>query len=157
MWVRIFPILAMSRSSGHYGDMDGFAASHPLDECIGENCVVHNPSSHHMRDWPQRWQNDGVLNRICPHGQAHPDPDQFGLWVAQGCETKAVHACDGCCAYPLQPQPSHRTAADVEAELSMLQMVRDVLRNSEASTVQPTALDATLRAELKRLHHRREE
>ncbi len=39
----------------------------------------------------------------------------------------------------------------------MLQMVRDVLNNGEALTVQPNALDATLRAELKRLRHRREE
>lgn len=38
----------------------------------------------------------------------------------------------------------------------MLQMVRDVLNNGEALTVQPTELDATLRAELARLHRREE-
>lgn len=38
----------------------------------------------------------------------------------------------------------------------MLQMVRDVLHNGEALTVEPSELDATLRAELARLHHHRE-
>ena len=54
-------------------------------------CCIHNPSDHHMKDWPQNWRNDrGIMERICPHGVGHPDPD---------CHNKenTIHGCDGCC------------------------------------------------------------
>jgi hypothetical protein len=134
--------------------MDRFAGSHSLDDCMGMDCVIHNPSGHHMRDWPQRWRATDVLDRVCEHGQAHPDPDQFMLWLAQGYETLAVHECDGCCAYPSHAQTDHRTAADVESELSMLKTVRDVIKNSGAPAARPTVLDEILRDELERFRHR---
>jgi hypothetical protein len=62
---------------------------HSEERCAGEVCVMHNPSDHHMRDWPYNWRDDrGLMERICPHGVGHPDPDVRG---------DLTHGCDGCC------------------------------------------------------------
>jgi len=64
---------------------------HPQDNCAGRPCCVHNPSEHHMRAWPQNWRGDRLLmERICPHGVGHPDPDDIN--------PDTTHGCDGCCA-----------------------------------------------------------
>jgi hypothetical protein len=43
-----------------------------------------------MRGMPQVWRGDvGYIERTCPHGVGHPDPDEIFL--------DAVHGCDGCC------------------------------------------------------------
>lgn len=63
---------------------------HPRGSCMGEHCVIHRPSEHHMRDWASHYRQDrAMLERICPHGVGHPDPDHVG---------DATHGCDGCCA-----------------------------------------------------------
>tara|TARA_R110000787_G_scaffold16774_5_gene52582 strand:+ start:3125 stop:3385 length:261 start_codon:yes stop_codon:yes gene_type:complete len=63
---------------------------HPRAKCKGPNCVIHNPSDHHMRDWPLHWREDrGIFERICPHGVGHPDPDDISI--------DTTHGCDGCC------------------------------------------------------------
>lgn len=65
---------------------------HSVNICQGGPCPIHNPSNHHMRDWPTHWRNDkGIMERICPHGVGHPDPDDRG----NPCLT--IHGCDGCC------------------------------------------------------------
>ena len=74
---------------------------HDKEDCTG-NCCIHNPSDHHMKDWPTHWRDDRMLmERICPHGIGHPDPDdiefkrkKFGDKVA---DIESVHGCDGCC------------------------------------------------------------
>ena len=74
---------------------------HSKEDCSG-NCCIHNPSNHHMKDWPTHWRDDrGLMERICPHGIGHPDPDDIeykrkhlGDKVAQ---VESVHGCDGCC------------------------------------------------------------
>lgn len=67
-------------------------STHPADKCAGEYCTIHNRSDHHMRAWPQHWRGDrGFMERTCPHGQGHPDPDEVSV-AAWG-----AHACDGCC------------------------------------------------------------
>jgi hypothetical protein len=64
---------------------------HPQDNCAGRPCCVHNPSDHHMKDWPQHYRMDrGLMERICSHGVGHPDPDDVNPDI--------VHGCDGCCA-----------------------------------------------------------
>lgn len=64
-------------------------------------CPMHNPSQHHMRGWRVVWRNDrGILERVCPHGCGHPDPDQFPFWDLTGQDWQAVHGCDGCCTPP---------------------------------------------------------
>ena len=63
---------------------------HPAERCEGQPCVIHHPSDHHMRDWPLNWRQDrGLMERICPHGVGHPDPDDVN--------PDTVHGCDGCC------------------------------------------------------------
>lgn len=71
---------------------------HDPDLCAGEWCVVHNPSPHHMRDWDLNWRGDrGLMERICPHGIGHPDPDSLAFFERNGQDWQGVHGCDGCC------------------------------------------------------------
>lgn len=68
--------------------------THDKKKCKGENCVVHNPSTHHMRTWPLNYRPQaGITERICKHGIGHPDPDDPNAeaWV---------HGCCGCCKPP---------------------------------------------------------
>jgi hypothetical protein len=65
--------------------------THPATKCLGEFCTIHKPSDHHMKDWPQVWRHDRhLMERTCPHGVGHPDPDEIN--------PDKVHGCDGCCA-----------------------------------------------------------
>lgn len=62
---------------------------HLLVDCAFKPCPIHNPSDHHMINWPFWW---GIgMYRVCPHGKKHPDPDSLIS------ETKLKHVCDGCC------------------------------------------------------------
>lgn len=68
---------------------------HNVSKCHGTNCPIHNPSDHHMKDWPLHWRHDkGVFERICPHGVGHPDPDDITIKKNPYC---GIHCCDGCC------------------------------------------------------------
>lgn len=70
---------------------------HPQDRCAGRPCPVHNRTGHHMRAFPQHFRADrGFMERICPHGVGHPDPDELPpiLYLA------GIHGCDGCCVLP---------------------------------------------------------
>lgn len=65
--------------------------THDPSACSGRPCTIHNRTDHHMRAFPQHWRYDrGLMERICPHGVGHPDPDS-----PPG--TDMVHGCDGCC------------------------------------------------------------
>lgn len=72
---------------------DELLRTHVAGKCAGEYCTIHNRSDHSMRSFPQHWRGDrGIMERICPHGIGHPDPDEvymYGKWDS--------HACDGCC------------------------------------------------------------
>ncbi|SIH35729.1 Uncharacterised protein [Mycobacteroides abscessus subsp. abscessus] len=71
---------------------------HPMDQCIGLPCVIHSPTPHHMRCWPLQFRSDKrVFDRQCPHGQWHPDPDQFAYWKVSGQLALITHICDDCC------------------------------------------------------------
>ena len=74
---------------------------HDKEQCKGKNCCIHNPSDHHMKDWPTHWRQDRYLmERICPHGIGHPDPDDLAFKESMGMDmkTEGVHGCDGCCS-----------------------------------------------------------
>ena len=74
--------------------------THSQVRCEGTHCPVHNPSNHHMKDWPQNYRDDlGCTERVCEHGIGHPDPDDI-MWES------TVHGCDGCCTPPAEPQVS---------------------------------------------------
>jgi hypothetical protein len=68
---------------------------HPADRCADdEACTIHNRSNHPMRGWPQYWRGDrNMMERICPHGVGHPDPDEIN--------PDTVHGCDGCCTFAM--------------------------------------------------------
>jgi hypothetical protein len=76
---------------------------HPRASCVSEHCVIHNPSDHCMRQFPTHWRADRkLMERICPHGIGHPDPDDIAFKrAARGdkfADTEEVHGCDGCCS-----------------------------------------------------------
>lgn len=65
-------------------------------------CVIHKPSNHSMRDFPTHWRGDRyMMERICPHGVGHPDPDHIAAVIKlRGLDygmAEAVHGCDSCC------------------------------------------------------------
>jgi hypothetical protein len=63
---------------------------HSSDACAGEYCTIHNPSKHLMSEFPQVWRDDvKFMERICPHGIGHPDPDER--------VSNQIHGCCGCC------------------------------------------------------------
>lgn len=74
---------------------DIYLNCHDELSCRGEFCTLHNRSDHHMRSFPQEWRNDkNTMERTCPHGVGHPDPDDFMLAIKP---YLGVHGCDGCC------------------------------------------------------------
>lgn len=75
---------------------------HADTEDCAKGCTVHNPSGHAMREFPTHWRDDrGLMERICPHGVGHPDPDHIAFVerVAgkEAASAESVHGCDGCC------------------------------------------------------------
>lgn len=72
---------------------------HTKEDCKGPNCVIHNPSNHSMKDWPTNWRQDRyMMERICPHGVGHPDPDDRAYVASINPKyADGVHGCDGCC------------------------------------------------------------
>ena len=71
-------------------------STHRRNTCLDYWCAVHNPSPHHMRDWPQQWDDiKNCIVRVCTHGQAHIDPDNNGV-DARFYKTHHQE-CDGCC------------------------------------------------------------
>lgn len=75
---------------------------HAECHCRGESCSIHNPSEHSMSGFKRYWRYDrGLMERICPHGVGHPDPDHLAFVRKIGgdaiARTEGVHGCDGCC------------------------------------------------------------
>ena len=75
---------------------------HEKKDCKGEYCVIHNPSVHSMSTFPTHWRGGrSPMERICPHGIGHPDPDDLAYTTIVLGEEKAhwysIHGCDGCC------------------------------------------------------------
>jgi hypothetical protein len=70
---------------------------HNRKMCQGRHCSIHNPSNHHMVTWPQHWRSYAKrMERICPHGVGHPDPDDVIFRASKG-DNHTAHGCDGCC------------------------------------------------------------
>ena len=82
---------------------------HNKADCKGNFCVIHRPSHHSMRNWPTNWRQDRYLmERMCPHGIGHPDPDDIAFKRAHYMGGRhpehidTVHGCDGCCHGPAE-------------------------------------------------------
>lgn len=118
-----FDITSMQIAEPVLGMQTGYGVllTHPKEKCEGREipCCIHSPSDHHMRTWEMNWRGDtGVMERLCPHGVGHPDPDHMtyvrSLTPEHECvddlndeygsscphphlEWQGVHGCDMCC------------------------------------------------------------
>ena len=71
---------------------------HAPSECQGRPCCIHHPSDHPLADAPLHWRPDKrVMERICPHGVGHDDPDDYAYRSTINPNARRVHGCDGCC------------------------------------------------------------
>lgn len=70
-----------------------------------QRCALHNPTDHHMREWPAVFRLDklSLMERTCPHGCGHPDPDSLDYFTRHEMGFVGVHGCDGCCANTTDP------------------------------------------------------
>ena len=86
---------------------------HSEDRCVGQNCVIHHPSDHHLREWPMTLRETALIERRCEHGIGHPDPDSWRAMnrLDYGDEDVnygwQIHGCDKCCITPEGPSTSH--------------------------------------------------
>lgn len=68
---------------------EDYIYAHSYADCSGPPCPIHWMTDHIMRGMPQHWRSDKkIMERICPHGVGHDDPDEPNI---------GVHGCDGCC------------------------------------------------------------
>ncbi len=72
---------------------------HPPQRCAGFHCPWHNPSDHHITTWMRviRTDRNNLMERVCPHGIGHPDPDSLEWLRRIGVRDDGVHSCDRCC------------------------------------------------------------
>lgn len=84
--------------------VEGMPYVHKPWKCDGEPCPFHNPSDHHMKawEWVIRIEKVGLVERTCPHGIGHPDPDSIWYFHRfaddwEHLEWLEDHGCDGCC------------------------------------------------------------
>jgi hypothetical protein len=83
----------------------GVYKTHGPKLCSGQTCCIHNPSDHHMVDWPMIFNNQRLFlaQRVCEHGVAHSDPDSLRYFANRQdipdriVTMLAIHECDGCC------------------------------------------------------------
>lgn len=83
---------------------------HSMSVCQGRvprPCPIHFVTDHSMRHFPQHFRTDnGLMERTCPHGIGHPDPDALPFFKERGIQGMSVHGCDGCCTGDGPPPPA---------------------------------------------------
>lgn len=94
--------LATAIHPGEIWDIGGgrkLGGVHAPTDCAGRTCIFHNPTQHSMVSFPMLWRDDRqIMERTCPHGVGHPDPDQFDFWKELNTlHLESIHGCDGCC------------------------------------------------------------
>jgi hypothetical protein len=83
--------------------------THAAHVCSGRPCPIHNPSDHHMRDWPlehigKRLGQQGsrtllLSERLCGHGVGHPDPDSLTYVISHSTTPPSWWRDHVCCPY----------------------------------------------------------
>lgn len=81
--------------------------------CIAQGCMIHNPDEEwvgNREDWPYFPRADGRMERLCPHGVGHSDPNNT-RWLQKIAPHLApgIHGCDGCCRTPNDINPHFET------------------------------------------------
>jgi hypothetical protein len=77
--------------------------THGPEACVDDDaCPIHRASRHALHAAPMAWRVDiELLERICPHGIHHPDPDDLTRQEQVHGTTHQTqlerHDCDGCC------------------------------------------------------------
>lgn len=66
--------------------------AHPAGQCAGGSCALHGPSDHWASGMPLHWEysaeTGGVMERLCPHGVRHDDPDDLDFRRRRGMPTR---------------------------------------------------------------------
>lgn len=89
---------------GQIVELENFTIHDPKFCANEDACAIHNPS-HHMRNWPIVIRMDygwPMVERTCPHGIGHPDPDSLDWYagvVGEEVVGLGTHGCDGCCQW----------------------------------------------------------
>lgn len=108
--VKIIEAGAPAPDHDHVTVADGSLMTvHSWKTCAGQPCPFHNPSGHHMADWPFTIRMDkwALVERVCVHGVGHPDPDSVLSIETRAAEQGlgdagwvSVHGCCGaaCCS-----------------------------------------------------------
>lgn len=78
-------------------EVTGNIRHHAKADCDNYPCPFHAPSLHSMVEEPMILRETGLIERACPHGIGHPDPDSVAWFKRRGLEGYGVHGCDGCC------------------------------------------------------------
>ena len=73
--------------------------THRPTACADHYCAIHNRASiHRLSMEPLVWnQQYGCLERMCSHGQLHPDKDNLDYFNTIGGFPYDHDSCDGCC------------------------------------------------------------
>lgn len=78
------------------GRIHAFKCKHYPDLVREKQRAAFGPTEK-MRDFPTHFREDRqIMERICPHGIGHPDPDDAAFRASRG-DDDTVHGCDGCC------------------------------------------------------------
>lgn len=81
-----------------------FLRTHPESKCAGSRypCCVHRPSDHALKDAPLNWRGDlGLMERLCPCGIGHPDPDdlEYKRRIMGAEYNRYAFGVHGCCGH----------------------------------------------------------
>lgn len=69
--------------------------AHDVHYCSGV-CPLHSPSDHWARAMTMRWIHDtsgGRMERRCPHGHWHDDPDDLEYRLNAGAQIQVFRSC----------------------------------------------------------------
>lgn len=112
---------------------------HTKKQCKGQYCCLHNPSDHHMKDWPIfiRMDKNTLAERVCTCGIGHPDPDSLKYLVGIGCSKMlTMHGCCGHCDPKLMTTThSWWNSSDKPVKPLTMKLIRDAfLKEKKCST-----------------------
>jgi len=96
---------ARPRPDGSVAPAGSDAPLHGPEECLPQPCPFHRPSGHPLERYPvvYNFERRGAIERICAHGEPHPDPDHLSQLDRERPSQSGVEArfhrrrCDGCC------------------------------------------------------------